>query len=81
LKAFINYLVDHPGKEFSAQEMAKVLGVTQPQFRGVVGAFGHRVHSRYGWKKWPIEWRWDGQESTAVYRMSSAVARVIKAAR
>ena len=81
MKKFLAKLADHPGKEFTAIEMCKVLGLRTEQFRGVMGAFGHRTKSRYGWVKWPIIWRWDSKKSTAVYMMPSKIAELMNSAR
>jgi hypothetical protein len=81
MQAVLAQLADHPDEEFTAVEMTKILGVTTDQFRGVMGAFGHRVKARYGWTNWPFNRRWDDQQSTAVYLMSSKVAAVMNAAR
>jgi hypothetical protein len=74
-------LGDHPDEEFTAKELAKLLEVTTNQFSGVMGAFGHRVKSRYGWSEWPIAWRWDNEKSTVIYTMPSKVAVAMNAAR
>src|SRR5712671_3103882 len=39
MRKVFDTLMDNPGKEVSAPELAKVLKVTQPQVRGVLGGF------------------------------------------
>jgi len=57
-----------------------VLEVSTAESRGVLGAFGQRVKSRYDWGNWLIEWRWDEARSTAVYKIRPYVAEAIEAA-
>jgi hypothetical protein len=78
MKAFLDHLADNPERDFTSVEMAQAIGRTDRQFRGVLGAFGHRVHSRYRWDTWPFDVRWDTGRGFNVYRMSRAVADMIR---
>jgi hypothetical protein len=64
----------------SAVQLASILNLTQPKVRGVLGAFGHRLRSRYKLSTWPCDKRWDGQVSTSFYRMSEERAEAFKRA-
>ena len=81
MRLVFDHLEGHPGEWISAGQLAKVLDVTQPQLRGVLGGFGHRIRSRYHIDHWPFTGRWDGEESTAYYRMSKAQAEAVRVAR
>jgi hypothetical protein len=81
MRLVFDHLVGHPGEWTSAEQLAKALGVKQPQLRGVLGGFGHRIRSRYHIEHWPFEGRWDDQASTAYYRMRKEQAEAVKVAR
>lgn len=81
MRAFLDHLCDHAGQEFTLQQMADAIDRTAQQTRGVLGAFGHRVSSRYRWTSWPILSEWDSEERTVLYEMSPAVAQMIRSAR
>ncbi len=81
MRQVFDHLMDHPDEWVSAKQLASVLGVKQTQMRGVLGGFGHRKHSRYGLDQWPCDTRWDDQESTSFFRMSTGQAAVFQRAR
>ena len=81
MRTVFDYLMDHPDREHSAPALAKVLKVTQPQVRGVLGGFGHRLKSRYHQHGWPVETRWDDADATSYFRMTPAQAAAFKVAR
>jgi hypothetical protein len=79
-KVFDTLMAD-PDRRFSASELAKILGISQSQIRGVLGAFGNRVKSRYKLATWPIDSRYSETESTSYFWMTSDQARSFKQAR
>ena len=81
MKTVFDLLMDNPGKDFAVGDFGAVLKLTKPQMRGVLGAFGHRMHSRYGQKTWPCMTRWDNVANTSFYRMSDQQAQSFKAGR
>jgi hypothetical protein len=81
MRFVFDHLAGHPGEWSSASDLAKAMGVAQPQLRGVLGGFGHRIRSRYHIDHWPFTGRWNEEESTAYYRMSKEQAEAVKVAR
>jgi hypothetical protein len=81
MRLVFDHLAGHAGEWVSAVELARILNLTQPKVRGVLGAFGHRLRSRYNLSTWPCDKRWDGRASTSFYRMSEERADAFKRAK
>jgi hypothetical protein len=81
MRLVFDHLAEHAGEWVSAVQLASILNLTQPKVRGVLGAFGHRLRSRYKLSTWPCDKRWDGQVSTSFYRMSEERAEAFKRAK
>jgi uncharacterized protein DUF6416 len=80
MRAALDYLAANPGREVSSDEMANAVGQSPKQWSGVLGAFGHRLSSRYRWTQWPFERRWSTSANRTVYAMTAEVAEIIKEA-
>ena len=82
MKKVFDRLADSPDLVVPMEQLEKATGYTgTSQMAGALGAFGRRWKNRYhGGKdaKWPFEAWWDFERNSMVYRMSLAVAKVIK---
>jgi hypothetical protein len=79
MKAFQDLLAGEPGKEFSTHDMVSALSLPNwKSVAGILGAYGHRVKSRYSKATFPFETRWEN-EGAALFSMSPEVAEIIKA--
>jgi hypothetical protein len=81
MRRLFDHLVAQAGTWVSAEQLASALKVSQPQIRGVLGGFGHRMRSRYKQASWPVDYRYDPGLATSFYRMGTARADAFKRAK
>jgi hypothetical protein len=86
MQALLDTLAERAGEVVTAKELIGVLSdvrgkpANSAALGGTIGAFSQRVDNRYKRKEWPFEAWWDADSRQEHYRMSPAVAAVIRSA-
>ena len=77
--ALLKKLAERAGEWLTIKELAAAVGreADWKTVAGMLGAFGHRMSSRYGLDKAPFERRHDRQVRGKVYRMPKAVGEEV----
>jgi hypothetical protein len=84
MQALLDTLAENTGEVVTANELIDVLSrvcgkkANSAALGGTLGAFGRRVSNRYKQEEWPFEAWWDADSRQVHYRMSPAVAAVIR---
>jgi AraC-like DNA-binding protein len=71
-------LAGEPNREFTAQELAPLLGKTRAQLAGAVGAYSGYLYRRWGRYVWPFDVRRDQSRQQTYYSMSAETAETIR---
>jgi len=79
MKRFLDYLASVDGKHVTAEETAAAVGYSRHQQAGMLGAFGHRVNSRYGRSSWFFDCLWSEERQEWTYSMDADAAKVVLA--
>jgi hypothetical protein len=78
MKRFLDYLASMAGRPATSAETAQAVDYSPHQQAGMLGAFGHRVRSRYGKPRWFFAYEWSEQREAWAYSMGESAARVIR---
>ncbi len=78
MKRFLDFLASVAGKPVTPEESAEAVGYSRHQQAGMLGAFGHRVKSRYGRSTWFFEYAWNDLRGARTYSMTEPTAKVLQ---